>query len=147
MFAAALDMPWPCSSESLVEAAKLPKEVANGDNDIISYIGGAVLKKLIDKFGTNRNSRKVLEAFRAPEGHPNRQTQVLTAMKDRGGLLYLTSSAFNIFHKMESIFLAGDYGTSDIKEDTFLDECRGQLEQEIRETESSTSKRACCLCS
>ena len=72
MFAAALDMPWPCSSESLVEAAKLPKEVANSDNDIISYIGGAVLKKLIDKFGTNRNSRKVLEAFCAPADHPDK---------------------------------------------------------------------------
>ena len=120
----ALERLWPISApESVVEAAKLPKQVASEDHDTINYIGGAVVKKLKEKFKDKQDLNKVLTVFCGQKDQQDAPPQALTAMRDRGGLVYLTSDAFNIFLKMESIFLAGDYGAGDEKVDSFLEEC------------------------
>lgn len=134
VFEAALDRLWPCrSSESILEAAKLRHEVQSCDHDIISYIGGAVLKKLIDKYKDNHDFCKALTAFCAPKDQVDGPPQSLTAMRDRGGLIYLRSDAFDTFRTMESIFLATDFGAGDENTESFIGDCREQLNEKVSE--------------
>lgn len=100
VFQAALNRLWPVVNEV---GGALETKVGNEDNDIISYIGGSVLRKLREKVRDGEYGRCLQHMQCTPE---EAVQATLTQTKDRGGLTFLGEKTFIFFKKAEAEFRA-----------------------------------------
>lgn len=75
----------------------------NCEDDIIAYIAGHNLCKLIRKYGTS-DHKFILALLTCYEGDDNASHIMLTSIKDRGRLTYVTEDAFDIYKSLEETF-------------------------------------------
>ena len=103
-------------------------QLSSEEDDIISYVGGSVVKKLMAAKYTNRS---IVQLLACQSDDPCAAHISLTKIKDRGGLTYIKQSAFELFKKMEIVFRSLATVKGEVDKLKFESMCRSSLEDDF----------------
>lgn len=125
IFEACLKRIWPETNQL---AGLLESQVGTDDYDIISYVGGAVIKSLsTDASGDYLRCVEFLKS--SPE---EAVYATLIHTKDRGGLTFVGDKTFQLFKKAESLFkLSFNHESEPPTRSTFINQCQALIRDDF----------------
>ena len=115
---------WPKESEKPIVGT----ELTESDNDVLVYIGGAIVHKLKSRY-TDPTKQNLIVMLACGSDDPCACFSKLTKTKDRGGLTYIKQNALEMLKKMEKLFMS-KVNDGQIKE-KFVSDCKQLIEDDF----------------
>jgi len=116
VFEQMLNRLWKSGEDAVHTSASEP--ITDDDCDIIAYIAGSNLKQLLQKY-QSCDEGIILTMLICNKDDAHASNIKLTALKDRGGLTYITKNAFELYKHMETIFRTTSESKKNMLRDDF----------------------------